>query len=237
MLIDVLVVLQFFLLQILVVLFQALPGAGRDLLLFLVFGRGARGSASRRPPFATGALATSAATATSPAAATGVAVFPFFRLAIARGALGRFSHRRLIDIDIVQPGEEILALQIGVQIDLPVQIEIELRLPRLLAAATPFARRRRRSLLATRGSAALVPSRLTAAFVAPAMLAARTSFVPASAVSSPATAAIPITAGAIVVPLAGTLFLFRRSGRCRFDLQIIVEIQWGDCRPRFDVVV
>jgi hypothetical protein len=240
MLIDVLVVLQFFLLQILIVLFQPLPGAGCDLLLFLVFGRGAWGSASLRPPFAAGALTTSAATGTPPAAATGVTVFPFIGLAIARGALGSLSHRRLIDIDVVQPREEVLALQIGVQIDLPIQIEIELRLSRLLAATT-FARRRRGSLLTPGRSASLITSRLTAAFVAAAMLATRTtsrsSLIPAAAVSSPATAAVPVTAGAIIVPLPGTLFLFRRSRRCRFDLQIIVEVQRGDLGPRLDIVV
>lgn len=152
--------------RLVVVLFQPLTGAGGNLVLFVLVDIGNGRSGARGSFFARGALgaATTAATATPTTARIPLLTTRVLHAASSRGAIGSLAGGGFLHVDVVDPRQDIILLQIGIQ----VQIKVKFALARLLAAdfiATRFFSTRR-TVVATRSRWALVPTCRWRAFFA-----------------------------------------------------------------------
>ena len=118
--------------HVLVVLFQPLPGAGGNSVLFFLVDFGRRSRRTGGTIVAGLAISTASATAASATAAAGIPLFTsrIFDAAGPCRTIGGFCRGSFVQVDVVDPRQTVILLQIGIE----VQIAIEFTGPRLLSA-------------------------------------------------------------------------------------------------------
>ena len=161
--------------HVLVVLLKSLAGAGGNPILFVLvnLGNGSRGAGRTR--FSGGAFPpsfpTAAATATAATTGARITLFAagFFHPSGSRGAIGDFRRGRFIHVEVVNPGQDVFLLQIGIE----VQIEIKFARTGLFPAdfiPTSLFAPRGRPVIPARSGRALVAA---ASVFTPGLFAAR----------------------------------------------------------------
>lgn len=149
-----------------VVFLQTLPSAGGNLVVFVVpAGRGRCGGTL----LSGGTIAAAAATPAAPAPATPFVLVVLFTAGTSR-ALGKLPDGRCIHIKVLDPGQDFIKLQIGVQI----QVQIEFRLANDVATrffpARFFATRFVTTRCFTTNGGTVIPARSRRAFVPAAQI-------------------------------------------------------------------
>lgn len=149
-----------------VVFLQSLPSAGGNLILFVVSaGSGGCGGTL----LSGGAVAPAAATPATPAPATPFVLVLLFAAGTS-GTLGKLTSGKYVHIDLFDPREDFVKLQIGVQI----QVQIEIRLANDIAtwffAARLFTARLFPARCFTTNGRTVIPSRRWRTLVAAAQV-------------------------------------------------------------------